>query len=106
QWDSVYYMLNCLCEIQPVVNYFLTLLENSDLAWYKISPQEWLVMQDIEVVLSVSSTQSATGESHLILSGSIPTFEQFMLKWETIMEDHPNLAWFIKTGLKWVYMYA
>jgi hypothetical protein len=46
-----------------------------------------------------------SGESHPILSGSIPTFEQFMSKWETLMEDRPNLARFIKPGLNWAYMY-
>jgi hypothetical protein len=54
QWDSTYHMLNRLHEMSPAIDYFLALPNNSELAKYQISPQDWNVMQDIKFVLSVS----------------------------------------------------
>ena len=36
------------------VDYFLALPNNNELVKYKIHPQEWQVMQDVELILSVS----------------------------------------------------
>jgi hypothetical protein len=35
------------------VDYYLALPNNSDLAKYRITPKEWAVMQDFEMILSV-----------------------------------------------------
>ncbi|KIM87797.1 hypothetical protein PILCRDRAFT_63268, partial [Piloderma croceum F 1598] len=107
RWDSVYYMINRLCEMRPVVDHFLALPNHNDLAKYKITPQEWVVMQDIEVILSVCCNmhQVMPGERTPILSGAIPSFEQFMTRWERLHENKPHLAQFIDKGLEWAYMY-
>jgi hypothetical protein len=44
--------------IQQAVDYFLTLPENNDLAQYKITPNEWVAMQEIEIILSVRHQQA------------------------------------------------
>jgi hypothetical protein len=44
-------------------------------------------------------------ESHPVLSGAIPTFEQFMTVWEKLSEEQPNLAPLIQRGLDCAYMY-
>jgi hypothetical protein len=65
----VYHMINCLREMRPIhpslwldsiiinvwqaIDYFLTLPNHRNLAKYRISPQEWGVMQDLEVILGV-----------------------------------------------------
>ena len=71
RWDSVYHMLNRLREMRPVrfptlinslvinkstwqaIDHFLALPNYSDLAKYRITPQEWAIMQDLEFILSV-----------------------------------------------------
>jgi hypothetical protein len=44
--------------IQQAVDYFLALPENNDLAQYKITPDEWVAMQEIEIILSVRHQQA------------------------------------------------
>jgi hypothetical protein len=41
------------------------------------------------------------GESTPIVCGVIPAFEMFMMMWEKIIQDHPNLAHLIQPGLDW-----
>ena len=43
---------------QVVDGYFLSLPENGDILQYTITPQEWVAMQDVEMVLSVSHMMS------------------------------------------------
>jgi len=49
--------------------------------------------------------QIMSGESTLILCGTIPLFEMFMTSWEDLLERHPNLAKYIEPGLEWAYKY-
>jgi hypothetical protein len=44
--------------VQQAVDDFLTLPENNDLAQYKITPDEWVAMQEIEIILSVRDQQA------------------------------------------------
>ena len=46
-----------------------------------------------------------SAESHPILSGAIPTFEQFMTTWEQLRDEHPHLSPMITRGLEWAYKY-
>jgi hypothetical protein len=46
-----------------------------------------------------------SGESHPILSGAIPAWEQFMTTWEKLSDEQPHLAPLIKKGLDWAYLY-
>ena len=44
-------------------------------------------------------------EEMLVLAGSLPAFEMFMMSWEMLGEKHPRLAPFVDIGLKWAYKY-
>ena len=46
-----------------------------------------------------------SSDANPILSGSIPTFEIFMTKWEELAEHHPRLKPWIDVGLKWATTY-
>lgn len=107
RWDSIYKMLNRLRELRPAVDYFLALPNNHDLAKYKISPQEWQAMQDVEVILSIPHKvqQVMSGESNPILSGAIPAFETFMSAWEKFSQGNPHLQHIVQPGLDWAYQY-
>ena len=49
------FRLDCAHVIQfcQAIDHFLALPNHSDLAKYRITRQEWVVMQDLEVILSV-----------------------------------------------------
>jgi hypothetical protein len=49
--------------------------------------------------------QVMSGESTLILSGAISSFESFMTTWENIIQDYPHLEKYVKPGLDWAYLY-
>ena len=73
RWNSVYHMLHRLCIMHPisfdillsfiyaeqffyqVVDHFLALPNNKELAKYIISPHVWNTLRDVEAVLAVSS---------------------------------------------------
>ncbi|KAF8218723.1 hypothetical protein L208DRAFT_1348130, partial [Tricholoma matsutake] len=80
RWDSEFYMLNRLRELCPAVDYFLALPNNNELVKYKIHPQEWQVMQDVELILSIPHKVQhiMAAEKTPILSGAIPAFKMFM----------------------------
>ncbi|OBZ73092.1 Zinc finger BED domain-containing protein 4 [Grifola frondosa] len=70
----------------------------------KLTPKEWEVLQNIEFVLSVPHTvqQVMSGERTPILSGTIPSFEMFMTRWEKLGKK----AWHLTdVGLKWAAKY-
>jgi len=94
RWDSLYKMLQRLCVMRLVsfdislklmhteqffyqaIDYFFMQPNNDDLARYKLSPQVWDTLRDIEVVLSVSCqyhiinspTNDFTNRSHTLCS--------------------------------------
>ncbi|KAF8477625.1 hypothetical protein DFH94DRAFT_634370, partial [Russula ochroleuca] len=107
RWDLVYFMINRLRELQPAVDHFLTLPNHSDLAKFRITLQEWKVMEDFEMILSVLHRvqQIMSEEGMPILSGTIPAFKMFMTKWEQLSDKHPHLKPFIQPGLDWAYEY-
>ena len=41
----------------------------------------------------------------LILSGTIPAFEMFMMAWEQLGEKHPQLVRWMVIGIEWANKY-
>ncbi|KAJ8580713.1 hypothetical protein M405DRAFT_689053, partial [Rhizopogon salebrosus TDB-379] len=84
RWDSVYFMINCLHYLQQAIDYFLSLPVNRDISQYNLSPIEWQVLKDFELVLEIPHgvQQSMSSESTRMLSHAIPAFEKFMEGWE------------------------
>jgi len=46
-----------------------------------------------------------SGKTTPILCGAIPTFEKFMMAWESLKEGNAYLVKYIKPGLKLAYNY-
>ncbi len=49
--------------------------------------------------------QVMSGESTLILSGTVLTFEMFITRWEKIIREHPHLGQLVRPELNWAYKY-
>ncbi|KAG9310337.1 hypothetical protein JVU11DRAFT_9467 [Chiua virens] len=103
RWDSIYFMINQLCAVHLAINSFLSLPcgPNDELSQHKLTPMEWEVLQDLEVVLE----QCMLSESTPILGGAIPSFKTLMVQWEVLATNVPQCAPFINIGLEWAEMY-
>jgi hypothetical protein len=64
-----------------------------------------LTLQSYQQALHVVQ-QVMSGESTLILCSAILAFKMFMTRWESIIDKHLLLKWFIQPGLDWAYMYS
>ncbi|KIJ59147.1 hypothetical protein HYDPIDRAFT_66579, partial [Hydnomerulius pinastri MD-312] len=95
RWDSTFFMINRLRTLHQAVDYFLAAPRNSDLAKHKMSALEWEVLQDLEVVLEVPSLAQHTmsGEHSPLAGGTLPTYETFVVQWQTLASspNHPQL---------------
>ncbi len=60
----------------------------------------WFHQQVPHVVQQVMSE-----ESRPILSGAIPAFKMFMMKWEKLAAEHAKLRPIVQPGLDWAYKY-
>ncbi|KAF8872831.1 ribonuclease H-like domain-containing protein [Infundibulicybe gibba] len=107
RWDSVYYMISRLRELRPAIDIFLGSPIYQDLAKYKMTAQEWRVLRDIEMVLSIPHRVQTrmSSESNPVLSNAIPLFETMMTNWERLCEKAPHLKRWIDVGLLWAKKY-
>jgi len=46
-----------------------------------------------------------SSESHPVLGGAVPAFENFMMQWEALAINVPHIEPFIKVGLSWAREY-
>ena len=54
QWDSIFYMLNCLLALRLAIDCFLSLPAQKDLANFKMVNVEWLILQEYAKILEVN----------------------------------------------------
>ncbi|TFK59805.1 hypothetical protein BDN72DRAFT_780245 [Pluteus cervinus] len=107
RWDSSYQMDNRALELQPALDYFFQLPQNTALAPYRLTPDEWKGIQDITVMLSVPSRiqQALCSERTPSLSFALPNFEWLVTSWERLAAAHPHLEPFLRPGLDSAYQY-
>ncbi|KAI5981022.1 hypothetical protein EDD15DRAFT_2160282, partial [Pisolithus albus] len=81
-WDSIYFMINRLRVLQQALDYFFKLPAQRDIADYKLEELEWLILQDIELVLEIPhlAQQGMSAESTPTLGAVVPTFEEFITR--------------------------
>ncbi|KAG1820910.1 uncharacterized protein BJ212DRAFT_1227105, partial [Suillus subaureus] len=74
QWDSTYIMLN----LSQAIDCYLT--TQTSLSKHGLSLMEWMVLQDLEVILEVPHTcqQSMSSENTPMLSGAVSALEHLM----------------------------
>ncbi|KIM83096.1 hypothetical protein PILCRDRAFT_69854, partial [Piloderma croceum F 1598] len=93
--------------LRDVVDHFLALPINRELADYRLTDMEWSVLEDFEVILEIPHTvqQIMSNESTPILAGTIPSFELFMTSWERLTEMHERMAPWINIGMEYATAY-
>ncbi|KIM68546.1 hypothetical protein SCLCIDRAFT_105957, partial [Scleroderma citrinum Foug A] len=101
-WDSIYFMLNCLCMYRQVLDHFFQLLVHRDIVSWKLGTTEWQVLENIEMVLEIphGAQQKMSGESTPLLGNAVPNFEAVMVQWEALSKLAPQCASFICPGLE------
>ncbi|KAF8137053.1 ribonuclease H-like domain-containing protein [Boletus edulis] len=108
-WDSIYFMINRLCALRLAVDSFLALPHgpHDELAKRKLTPMQWEVLIDLEIILEIphAAQQYMSSESMPILGGAIPAFKLLMIQWDALCIKAPHCAPFVKVGLDWAQKY-
>ena len=112
--------------MNQAIDYFVSTPEwYEDLGDLKLSPAEWLILSNFEIILKVCTMyhclhnkpqlilyqhthliqQTLSSESQLHLSHTTPIFELLMSSWEKTVSEIPRLKPWIDHALGWVYNY-
>jgi hypothetical protein len=103
--------------LQPLDTF---LINHKELSHLRLSDDEWDTLEDIEIILGVRTMiffavratmltliqaphvvqQLMSNENTPVLSGSLPSFELFMTRWEVLAKNNPRLKPWIGEGLK------
>ncbi|KAF8547650.1 hypothetical protein OG21DRAFT_1369708, partial [Imleria badia] len=87
-WDSIYFMINHL----HVLNYFFLSPSQCDIADFKLRAIEWLILQDMELVLKIShlAHEAISSKSTPMLGAVVPTFERLITQWKHLAKFIPH----------------
>ena len=102
QWDSVYFMIRCLCKMQLVsqyfpawiaiswfndqaIDHFLALPINNDLAMHRMTFMQWSVLADFQVILEVQPSSGALPIGAIWQPVQIPHKVQVIMSFETTL---------------------
>ncbi|KAI6032404.1 hypothetical protein EDC04DRAFT_2501937, partial [Pisolithus marmoratus] len=85
-WDSIYFMINHLWVLRQALDYFFMLPAQCDISNIKLEMMEWLILQDMELVLEIShlAQQGMSAESTPTLGAVVPAFEEFITHWQCL----------------------
>ncbi|KAF8219312.1 hypothetical protein L208DRAFT_1341594, partial [Tricholoma matsutake] len=107
RWDSTYQMLVRIQIFRQLLDQFLSLGSSSDIEKFCLSAVEWIHVTDIIGILQYlhSVQQVLSKEKTMVLVGIIPTFEHFMMVWETLTQKNPHLRNPLNVGLSFATKY-
>ncbi|KIM64084.1 hypothetical protein SCLCIDRAFT_23712 [Scleroderma citrinum Foug A] len=100
-WHSQYLMVNCVQVLRLGLDYFASMPEwVDDLGDFKLTPTEWLVLSDFEIILQTPHAvqQAILAESQPRLGSTVPTFKLLMKSWEALAKKVPHLKPWIDHG--------
>ncbi|KAG1727491.1 hypothetical protein EDB19DRAFT_1578118, partial [Suillus lakei] len=94
RWDSVYVMLNRLCNLRQAVDMFFKSANQRSIYNKKLSPIEWHFLQDFKVILEPPhrAQQSMSSESTPMLARMVPAFERLLEDWKQVANSAPHCA--------------
>ena len=103
--------------VRQVIQWFFALPGHQDIGLWKLSEADWIILEDLEMVLKVRFTrptgffstnlsqvphcaqQTMSGEHTPLLGNVVPTFEMFIAQWQALGEQLPRCAPYIDAGL-------
>ncbi|KAI6096411.1 hypothetical protein EDD16DRAFT_1466621, partial [Pisolithus croceorrhizus] len=74
------------------LDYFFMLPAQCDISDFKLEKMEWLILQDIELVLEIPhlAQQWMSAESTPTLGTVVLTFEEFITRWQHLSKLVPH----------------
>ncbi|KIK22996.1 hypothetical protein PISMIDRAFT_101381, partial [Pisolithus microcarpus 441] len=102
RWDSIYYMICRLCYLRQPIDSFLDRPNNKDMKKYKLSPMQWNVLRDFELILEIphQAIRTLLSERLPTLCKYLITFKKFYETWIRLGQDerNPQLHIFVHKG--------
>ncbi|KAI5998457.1 hypothetical protein EDC04DRAFT_2612445 [Pisolithus marmoratus] len=102
-------MIHCLCYLHQPIDSFLDRPNNKDMKKYRLSPMQWNVLWDFELILEIlhQAICALSSECLPTLCKYLITFEKFYDTWIRLGQDerNPQLCIFVHKGLEWVTKY-
>ncbi|KAI6018290.1 hypothetical protein EDC04DRAFT_2523339, partial [Pisolithus marmoratus] len=89
RWDSIYYMMHCLHYLHQPIDSFLDRPNNKDMKKYRLSPMQWNVLWDFELILEIphQAIHALSSECLLTLCKYLITFKKFYDTWIRLGQD-------------------
>ncbi|KAG1728223.1 hypothetical protein EDB19DRAFT_1582133, partial [Suillus lakei] len=93
-WDSTYVMLHRLRILQQAIGHWIDLPAQHTIVHHKLSPMNWQVLQDLEVILEAPrhAQQCMSGKTSPLLGNTIPAFEGLIQRWKLVVDLVPHCA--------------
>ncbi|KAI5996803.1 hypothetical protein EDC04DRAFT_2511595, partial [Pisolithus marmoratus] len=89
RWDSIYYMIHHLCYLCQLIDSFLDRPNNKDMKKYRLSPMQWNVLWDFELILEIlhQAICALSSECLPTLCKYLIPFEKFYDTWIRLGQD-------------------